>query len=246
MRTKLYVLSLVTIAIIGCGGSNSGACCDGGFKAKGVGQIIADDNNKISDTIIKIKKEGSSNISTSQVKITGISDDSTCTPVAPCTVNAEQKTSCPAEEGGPAFVEISDCEKDAAVAKLTDYDKDTEVIVSGGVITISEANQKITGCDVEVTVNIPTDYCGQEIYTKQQVGFGGPNKDNKIYALITVTGECSTSEQKWIEGTLVGDKVVFSGDALQGITLPATLSLFRISQRPDRVTTGALSGAGGY
>jgi hypothetical protein len=259
MNVKMYILSLAAIAVIGCGGSNSSSCCKSGIapgeKAEGNGVVVADTTGKTNLTIkavVENKDTNTSKTPTSSVTVTNVQSSngtSVCqTKEDGCDFSVVQTASkCDNTEDKPEF-NLSSCDEQKAETffkgDTTKFDPSKEVVVYGGTLEITDASGTVDTCGLDVSINLPQQWCGKELKSGKQVGFANVAYRNgeTMWALITVaTDGCSTTKV-WKKARVVDGKILLEN--LQGVKLPAKFVLFSVMAKPDRLSgaTGIFGG----
>ncbi len=237
MKNKLYIASILTFTLIGCGGTIDGACC---FDGTGIGKgevltqnqkIVTDIDGNTQSSVVLKDGDGQQilKVDFTNAKDSTNPDQSACPENDPCEIQVVQTSACDTN------LNLSDCALNAAKAKAPEYNSLEKMVVFGGTIEVSEVNSKIDSCGMSVVINIPK--CGKELVTG---GAAGLNEGFLMKVWITATNASGCPVGRWAEARVIDGKIVLND--LTGITLPATFTLFTIVNRSDRFSGATGSG----
>ena len=238
MSKKLYIASsLLAFMLIGCGGSNSGACCsagiDKGETSVGNSTVVADSTGN-TNTRIEATKENKGtddNTPTSTVGVLNVPAGA-CPQSNPCNFEVTQNASnCDVVTPN---LQVSGCELSSAEVYLKDkFNPANEIVVLGGTVEVTETTGQVTTCGLNVEVNIPKYWCGKELGTGKTAGFTGNYKnDDSVFVLITIANAAGCPTTVWKKAKIRDGKIILEN--LEGVTLPAKFTLFRVTEMPDR------------
>jgi hypothetical protein len=250
MSAKLYIASALTFMLIGCGGSNSGACCSGGIKsgeiAKGEVTFVAGPNGKVENGKVEATVNGDkSKAPTSNAQVVNVqcegNEGECCAKDNPCTIEFEQKaTDCGKEDTTKPNLKLTQEVLDEAKEHYKDL-AEGKVVVQGGKVVITETSGQVTSCGLDIEINLPAQWCGREIGSGASTGFAYPFKEgDSVEVLITD----ADGTERWETATLADGKIILKG--LKNVKLPATFTLFRVTAYSDQTlsgVTGVFSGA---
>jgi len=227
MNVKMYILSLAAIAVIGCGGSNSGSCCKGGIKSGEVGKttiaFTADENGTSNKKGTILDSNGNETGSVVIKKSTNTVPDGTETPACqdannPCEVKVIQESHCPKKLIANPILRYTICYGRSAVtyaerhASDLNYDPTKQMIVYGGAVILQSDDFD----KVDASLTIKGIACGMEVRTEKPAGFS--NKGHKVFALVKILNACGddVKDSQWTQEVTIDENGNFTLD-LEGL-----------------------------